>query len=108
MKPKHKLPPWLKPMTRSAGVAFGVGWYTEENWQKVKAAAADPDRFEDTYAEWVEMGEMSLRNLRATGINAEKTFVVAEELLAWCLAHNKSNNGAARAEFVSQLGGNAR
>ena len=42
--------------------------------------------------------------LRANGISAGKSYVKAEELLAWCLAHNKPNDGAARAQFVSMQG----
>jgi hypothetical protein len=102
MESKKQLPPWLQPKTPTASLAVGVGWYTEADWTKVKAAAVDAERFEATYAEWVKMAEESLANLRATGIVAEKSFVNAGELLGWCLAHNKRNDGAARAEFVSE------
>ena len=80
----------------------GVGWYTEEEWLKVRAAAVDPELFGATYAQWVEMAEQSLTQMRARGINAAKAYVTADKLLAWCLAHGKPNNGASRAEFVSE------
>jgi len=83
-------------------VQLSVGWYTEQEWAKVRAAAADPQLFEATYAEWVEMAEQSIAGLRVRGIIAEKQFIMADKLLAWCLAHGKPNNGASRAEFVSQ------
>ena len=104
MKSKHTLPPWLRPKTPTPKLAVGVGWYTEFEWAKVKAAAADPERFESTYEEWIHMANESLANLRATGIIAEKTYVNADALLAWCLAHNRPNDGASRAEFVSEQG----
>jgi len=104
MKPKNKLPPWLKPKAPARDVQVGVGWYTAEEWQKVKASAKDPERFEETFEECVAMAEESLTQFRANGINAEKSYVVASELLAWCLAKNKSNDAASRAEFVSQQG----
>ena len=72
MKPKQSLPPWLKPKTVPSKLAVGVCWYTEENWTKVKAAASDPDRFEDTYEEWTEMGEKALQGLQIAGVTAEK------------------------------------
>lgn len=37
-----------------------VGWYAEPEWAKVKAAAADPERFEATFAEWVDMSRDQL------------------------------------------------
>jgi len=102
MKPKNKLPPRLKPA--SPAMPVGVGWYTEDEWAKVKAAAVDADRLEETYAEWLQMAEHALAELRATGIAAEKSYVKASELLAWCLAYNKPNDSASRAAFVSGQG----
>ena len=83
-------------------VQFSVGWYTEQEWAKVRAAAVDPELFESTYAQWLEMAEQSLIQMRAQGLNAEKSYVIADKLLAWCLARGKPNNSASRAEFVSQ------
>ena len=102
MKSKKQLAPWLKPKTPTPSLTVGVGWYTKAEWSKVKATAVDAEGFEATYAEWVKMAKATLANLRATGITAEKSFVNSGELLAWCLAHNKRNDGAARAEFVME------
>ena len=83
-------------------VQFSVGWYTEQEWAKVRAAAADPELFEPTYAQWLDMAEETLLQMRAQGLRAEKSYVIADKLLAWCLAHGKLNNAASRAEFVSE------
>ena len=82
----------------------GVTWYTENEWANVRAAAVDPERFEATYAEWVVMAEKALKDMLAAGIVAHKVPIKADELLAWCLAHNLYNNAAARAQYVSHLG----
>ena len=108
MKSKHNLPPWLKPKTMPSKLAVGVCWYTEENWTKVKAAASDPDRFEDTYQEWTDMGEKPLQELLIAGVKAGKFSINSEDLLAWCFAHDRANNAASRAEFVSQMGSQKR
>ena len=102
--PKHQLPPWLKPKTVPRQLEVGVGWYTETEWALVKAAATDPERFESTYEEWVQMAEESLLKFLAAGIVAKKAYINANELLAWCLAHGKKNNAGARAQFVSEKG----
>jgi hypothetical protein len=100
---KHKLPPWLRPKPRPRSVNVGVTWYTEDQWHLVRAASTDAERFEETYADWIAMAEESTTNMLAVGIVAERVPVVAVELLAWCLAHGKENNAAARSEFVSQV-----
>ena len=104
MKSKNKLPPWLRPKERPAPVSVGVGWYTEGDWASVKATAVDAERFEASYADWVAMAEQALAQLRATGVAAQKSYVKASELLAWCLAHGLPNDAAARAQFVSEQG----
>lgn len=84
-------------------VRVGVTWYSEDQWQLVKSAATDPERFEDTYADWVAMAEDSLRRMRAAGIAAERVPIIAAELLAWCLVHGRVNDASARAKFVSEV-----
>lgn len=104
MKPKHSLPPWLKPKQPGPDVIMCVGWYAEPEWGKVKAAATDPERFEATFREWVEMAEDSIKQMSQAGMKVQKCYLRAEDLLAWCLAHGKPNNAASRAEYASQLG----
>ncbi len=99
---KHKLPPWLRPKTQRQ-VVVGVTWYTEDEWHLVKGAADDPERFEQTYADWLAMAEESSKSMLAAGIVARPITIVASELLAWCLAHGKPNNATSRAEYVSHV-----
>ena len=82
----------------------GVVWYAnEEEWTKVKAFAVDPESFESTYEEWIDMVEESLQRFTLSGMQFRKVFVSAEELSAWCKQHNKPNNGQARARYVSEI-----
>ncbi|WP_457428162.1 hypothetical protein [Roseateles sp. P5_E7] len=74
MKPKNKLPPWLRPKSPPKTMQVHVGWYTEAEWATVKAAALDSERFEETYAEWVQMAEQALVELQATGVSAERSY----------------------------------
>ena len=83
-------------------VQVGVGWYTAENWLRVKDAAADAEIFEATFEEWEIMAEETLKTMRNAGILPLKVEIDAEELLAWCQAHRKPNDGGARAQFVAQ------
>ena len=88
----------LKKNMQRASVA--VSWYTPDEWARVKAAAADPEVFENTFQEWEAMATDALRDLRKAGTNPVKVFVAAEELQAWCLVHGKPVRADARAEFV--------
>ena len=92
----------LRAKKKTQSTVVGVTWYTEENWKKVKAAATDPERFEETYAEWSAMAIEAVADLKTIGVNTVKVLFIPNELLPWCLAHNKPNNAASRAEFVSE------
>ena len=107
MKSKNKLPPWREPKVLTPPPQVGVGWYTGEEWQKVKACAKDPERFEATFDEWEAIAEQSLAHLRTRSIDAKKSHVVASDLLAWCLAKNKPNEASSRAAFVTRQGAKA-
>ena len=48
------------------------------------------------------MAAEAVADLKKTGVNTVKFFIAADELLSWCLVHNKPNNAASRAEFVSE------
>ena len=92
----------LRAKKAAHSTVFGVTWYSAENWGRVKAAAADPERFEATFAEWQTMAEEAITDIRKTGVSPIKVFIAYEELLPWCLVHKKLNNAASRAEFVSE------
>lgn len=77
-----------------------VGWYTPEEWARVKAASADPELFENTFQEWESMATDALREFRSGGLTPVKVLISADELEAWCLAHGKPVRADARAEFV--------
>jgi hypothetical protein len=64
---KHKPPPWLRPK-QGRQVSVGVTWYTEDQWQLVKDSATDPERFEETYAEWLKMAEDACKTMLAAGM----------------------------------------
>ncbi|NTV87878.1 MAG: hypothetical protein HGA21_14200 [Burkholderiaceae bacterium] len=74
---------------------------------KVKESSVDPDRFENTYEEWLEMAEEALSDMKAAGLKVDRALINAEELLAWCIAHNKINSAASRSEFVAHHGAKA-
>jgi len=99
-KRKHK----HRGQPPSGPVVVAVSWYTEQEWAKVRAAAADPEKFESTYPEWLAMVEATLAQMQARGVMVEKCFIESSSFLAWCLAHNRPNDSAARAAYVAEAG----
>jgi hypothetical protein len=93
----------LRAKKRNRAVMVGVTWYNAASWARVKGAAADPELFEETFAEWEAMAVLALRDFLRSGVQAIKYPVNPDEFFAWCALHNKLNNAEARAEFVSVM-----
>jgi hypothetical protein len=87
---------------QKTGPVVGVSWYLEPDWVHVKAAAMDPDRFENSYSEWETMVNEAVASLRSRLPTVVKVLVTADEFLPWCLVQGKPNNAAARSEYVSE------
>ncbi|MFA6902485.1 MAG: hypothetical protein WC236_05325 [Gallionellaceae bacterium] len=92
----------VRAKKRNRAIMVGVTWYTAETWARVKAAATDPESFEDSFQEWEAMAVTALREFLRSGVQAVKFQIIPEEFFAWCTLHNKLNNAEARAEFVSE------
>jgi hypothetical protein len=85
-------------------IVTGCAWYRPEQWERLREISTDRDKLADTYEEWLETAERSLREMRTAGIYAEKVEIDVEALLAWCRAQGKEVNGEARAQYAAHLG----
>lgn len=92
----------LRAKQRNQSILAGVTWYTAETWAQVKATAADPECFEDSFPAWEKMAISARRELQRSGVRAVECHIYPQEFSAWCAKHGKLNNAAARAEFVSE------
>ena len=95
LKVKRKNPP-------PAEVVIAVPWYVPQEWERVKAAAIDPERFEETFPEWEAMAAEHFESLRKEYPNMVKVFVGAGEFLAWCYLRAQVIDAGARAEFAAE------
>jgi hypothetical protein len=82
-------------------VILGVSWYTREQYDRLLELADDRDNLEDTYDEWQASAEKMMVKLSKPGVLPRKVHINVEELVAWCKAHNRPINGAARTMFVA-------
>lgn len=79
----------------------GVCWYTESQWARLKSTAADPERFESTFADWTAMAEKQLLALKKAGIFPVKVLTDPDDFFGWCEETSRCNDASARAEYVS-------
>ncbi|MFQ5737941.1 MAG: hypothetical protein ACE5JX_02930 [Acidobacteriota bacterium] len=79
----------------------GVAWYDRGQWTRLRQVAADPERLEESYEEWVAMAEKAIRDLKAQGMRIQRVPVDAEDLIGWCKEQARRLDTSARAEFTS-------
>ncbi len=57
---------------------IAVVWYRPEQWQRVRDIATDADELEASYAQWVQVAEEKLKQLRSNRLRVEKVDVDSE------------------------------
>ena len=92
----------IKAKTRSRSLVIGVTWYTEETWARVKATAADPECFEESFEKWKAMAVAARRNFQRSGVLALECQIDPDEFAAWCERNQQENNSTSRGEYVSE------
>jgi hypothetical protein len=86
----------------NAATTFAVGWYSPEDWHRLREGAADPEALETTYEEWVATANSTLKEIRKAGVSAEKVQVNVDELISWCEAQGLALDGHARARYAAE------
>src|SRR5213593_4552323 len=81
----------------------GIAWYSSAEWQKLREVAADPDRLENTYQEWLAVLEQAWKKMVAAGIALVKVPVDVSNLTNWCRERNIPIDGKARAQYVTEI-----
>jgi len=83
-------------------VVVQIAWYRRDEWPLLRSLAADSDKLENTYDEWLTVAEKTLSQLKSTGVKAAKVDVGVNELAQWCQRHGRVLDGGARAEFATE------
>ncbi len=83
------------------GAVAGIAWFDSEQWQRLREVAADPETLEDSHAEWLDVANRALRDLRSQGLTLEKVPLKIEELIAWSNEEGRPIDSAARAQFAA-------
>ena len=82
---------------------IGVGWYSLDQWSKLKLWADDPEALGANYEQWRAGVEKTLQELRSQeGLRAVKVSIDVQVLRQRCRDHGKRLDGNARAQFIAE------
>lgn len=85
----------------SHDVTLAFAWYRRGQWARLRELASDREQLAATYDGWLRAAEGHWRDLEARGLPVRKVDVDVELLWAWCCAHGRELDGAARAEYAA-------
>src|SRR5260370_42671197 len=80
-----------------------IDCHTASQWQQLLEVAADPERLEKTYQEWLAVAEQACEKMEASGIAIAKVPVNVQGLIDWCRKRNLPIDGKARAQYVVEV-----
>jgi hypothetical protein len=81
----------------------GVVWYADEQaWAEIKRKALDPELFEASYADWLDMANEAIALLEQSQVVVVKCPLLPAEFEDWCAVKGRENNAPCRAEFVAE------
>ncbi|GAB1429781.1 hypothetical protein MASR2M18_06130 [Ignavibacteria bacterium] len=93
----------MKKNDNSEKAVYGITWLTREEWQKMRAIAADPDTLSSSYEDWMMMVWRIAKDLEQEGNRVKKIPVDTGIFAEWCGHNNRLPNNAARSEYVSYV-----
>ena len=79
---------------------MGIAWYKPEQWQRLREVSADPEKLEQTHAEWQALATQTLGDLQRNGFSVRKVDVNVEELVTWCREKGMAIDAQARSSFA--------
>jgi len=79
-----------------------MAWYSPDQWDRLRAVAADKEKLEQPYAEWAAGAGKGLAELNQAGAIVEKVTVDVNELEQWCRNKNLAIDAGARAQFAAE------
>src|SRR5687767_4245907 len=82
---------------------IALAWYSEAEWQKLKAIAADADTLDASYEKWLAGAKKLERQLHDQGQHAHRIPLDVDTLARWCAARKRPIDSEARADYAAAL-----
>lgn len=80
-----------------------VAWYRRDQWARLRELAADGDRLEASYEDWLANARRTLVGASIAGVPARRVDVDVEALARWCREEGRPLDAGARAEFAARV-----
>ncbi len=84
-------------------IKTGIAWYREDQWLLLKSTAFDSGTMEDTFQEWLQHANETMRKLKSQGLNPVKVDFDVHEFNNWCKSNNRVSDGRSRADYAAYL-----
>lgn len=82
--------------------AFGVAWYRQEDYAKIKKIMVDHRKLPDTYKKWLKSAEQTVNQIGGHGHIVEKVYIDPDTFPAWCRARGLDIDADARMRFANE------
>ncbi len=80
----------------------GIAWYRRDQWARLRKLAADADRLEEEFEDWLVGAQKTIVQLTATGLRVRRVDVDLDDLVRWCRHEGRPLDSAARAAFTAE------
>lgn len=81
---------------------IGLPWYRPEDYERLRAQAADPHTLASSYAAWLASAENNERVAADAGLTVVRVIVDPEVFASWCQERSLLPDGAARRRFAAE------
>ena len=77
-----------------------IGWYREEDYQRIIAISDDGHVFHPNYADWLKAAERTFENMEnMPGVIALKVYIYPKTFPIWCEANGMKIDAKARLAY---------
>ena len=80
----------------------GIAWFRAEQYEMLRALAADSDKMANTYEEWLANITKTMDHLRQNGMVVRRVDVEVTALVAWCEQRGIPLDGKARSIYAAE------
>ncbi|MBO6635497.1 hypothetical protein [Parvibaculum sp.] len=77
-------------------------WYNRDSYERIRALMADGERFPPDFETWSSEADRSRRARARHGEVVYRVIIDPDDFVAWCSAHERAADDAAREEYAHQ------
>lgn len=81
----------------------GCPWFSEAEYQEVRAMMADGARLPENYDAWLRGAETAERDLREQGLHPVRVAVVPADFLEWCEKRQQKPDAMSRRTYAGSV-----